>query len=105
MKLCEAIEGIVATVVGAMAVGPFVVADRVDQGIAERGEAGGNLLEPVVGTDRASGLDVADVNGAPDVGILIDRAYERRHEGQGRLRRPRLIRYVADHGVRRRAIV
>ena len=92
--LGQPLEGVVAAVVGAVAVGPLVVADGVDQRIGEPGELPGDVLEDVVGAEIAARLDVADVHHEPDLGIGVDRIHERRQLRAGHV----AVGHVTDDG-------
>jgi hypothetical protein len=68
----EAFERVEGAVVGAVAVGPLVVARRVDDRVFEALERLRDRREALVGARRAAVFYVADVGGDPDFGIVVD---------------------------------
>ena len=96
--LGEPLERIVPAVVGAVAIGPLVVARGVDQRIGEGRKLDGDVLEIGVAAQRAAGLDIADMDDPADVRIRIERGDQRRQ------RRPAVelgigVGHVADDGI------
>ena len=87
-----------AAVVGAVAVGPLVVARCVDERVFERLEVGEPRPEVGAVTARGAVLDVAEMHDPADVRVRVDLRDVRRELGDLGV----AIRDVADHRDRRR---
>ena len=70
----QPLQRIVHAVVGPVAIGPFIVARRVDQRVLEGVEGRAHGGEACVGAFGAAVLDVADVDREPDLRVRVDGA-------------------------------
>jgi hypothetical protein len=97
----EPLKRVVATVVGPVTVGPFVVAGRVNQRIDEAVELGPHHREVLVGALRGPALDVTQVVNELDRWIRVDLINHLRKAGD--LSVP--IRNIANDGEREGLVV
>ena len=95
-NLGEAFERVVAAVVRPVAVGPLVVADGVDERVAELVEVGLDHLEVLVAAHARAVLDVAEVVDPLHRGVGVDLGDDVREIGNLRA----AVRDISDDGER-----